>query len=88
MSRQLSELTDSAGHETVATAMTWALYELSRQPKLQDTLHEELQAAGVAVTMDALVNLPFLEAVVVSPDVSKADISVKPSDSIPQSLPY
>lgn len=34
-----------AGHETTANAMTWALFLLSEQPRLQDRIAEEARAA-------------------------------------------
>lgn len=35
-----------AGHETTASTLTWALYELSRRPELQDTVAEEGSGLG------------------------------------------
>ena len=60
----------AAGHETTATAMTWAMYELCRQPKIQTRLREEVHAKLPSLNdtefqLDGatLDKLPFLHAV-------------------------
>lgn len=68
-------LTSGAGHETVATALTWGLYELARQPELQKEKYQELSAAGFPSTMNEIASLPKLDAVVVSP------VYIRPADS-------
>ncbi|KAL9585650.1 MAG: hypothetical protein Q9212_001387 [Teloschistes hypoglaucus] len=60
----------AAGHETTATAMTWAIYELCRRPELQVSLREEVRAnlpspddTEFQLSSTALDKLPFLHAV-------------------------
>jgi cytochrome P450 len=56
-----------AGHETTATALTWALYWIHRQPEVRSRLLEELQAldrAGSGADPEAISRLPYLTAVV------------------------
>ncbi|MEB3317331.1 MAG: cytochrome P450 [Cyanobacteriota bacterium] len=56
-----------AGHETTATALSWALYWLATRPEVQQRLREELQAALPApdapLDLAALLKLPYLQAV-------------------------
>ncbi|WP_191964842.1 cytochrome P450 [Synechococcus sp. RSCCF101] len=52
-----------AGHETTATALTWALYWLHRQPEVTATLRAEL-ADNPGLDPDTLSRLPYLAAVV------------------------
>jgi cytochrome P450 len=33
-----------AGHETTASTITWALYELSRRPDFQNNIREEIKS--------------------------------------------
>lgn len=49
-----------AGHETTATSLSWAFYELLRAPEALERLSAEI--AGVD-TPEALTKLPFLDAV-------------------------
>lgn len=51
-----------AGHETTATALTWALYWLHSYPQTLNELLAELPAS--AATWDQLVKLPYLDAIV------------------------
>jgi cytochrome P450 len=55
-----------AGHETSATALTWAFYELARNPRVLDALRDEL--AGVIgdrfPSLAGLGSLPYLRSVV------------------------
>jgi cytochrome P450 len=55
-----------AGHETVASCLTWALLLLARHPQVQDRLAAELDAlpAGRAPAWAELGALPFTRAVV------------------------
>jgi len=53
-----------AGHETTATALTWALYWLHRQPEVRDRLLLELAEAGDDADPEAISRLPYLGAVV------------------------
>jgi cytochrome P450 len=48
-----------AGHETSATVLTWALYELGRKPAVADRLHSEVDAV-VDGTCATLADLPDL----------------------------
>jgi len=48
-----------AGHETTATAMSWALYTLSRHPQVVERLSDEAKAA----TLNAEAALPYTHAV-------------------------
>ncbi len=50
-----------AGHETTATALAWALYELARHPAVMETLRDELERADTDV--GTVVKLPYLSAV-------------------------
>lgn len=55
-----------AGHETSATALTWAFYELGRHPEIAEKLRAEL-AEGLGerpATMADLPKLPYLGQVV------------------------
>ncbi|KAJ7274023.1 cytochrome P450 [Mycena rebaudengoi] len=54
-----------AGHETTSTAITWALYALSRNQSAQTKLREELLTVSTDnPTMEELNALPYLENVV------------------------
>lgn len=55
-----------AGHETTATALTWALYLLSQNPAAEAKLHAELAQVlgGRAPTLADLPNLPYNRMVV------------------------
>jgi cytochrome P450 len=62
-----------AGHETTALLLTWALWELARNPAAQADLHAELDdalgapgadAGDDSVTADAVRDLGYLDAVV------------------------
>ncbi|KAG9074358.1 hypothetical protein FS749_014094 [Ceratobasidium sp. UAMH 11750] len=56
----------AAGHETTSTSTTWALYALSKHPRVQSKLREELQSAqlGDEPSMAELEKLPYLDNVV------------------------
>jgi cytochrome P450 len=55
-----------AGHETTATALTWALAELGRKPAVARRLHEEVDAVldGDCATLADLPELSYTEQVV------------------------
>ncbi|KAK2591892.1 hypothetical protein QQS21_010416 [Conoideocrella luteorostrata] len=60
----------SAGHETTAAALVWALYMLSRFPQVQNRLREEIRASlpslqdsSRTVTSTDIDNLAYLHAV-------------------------
>ncbi len=54
-----------AGYETTAMALTWTWYLLSRYPRCEATLHDELSAVleGRMPSLDDLPRLPYTEAV-------------------------
>lgn len=51
------------GHETTATVLAWALYELGRHPKVLEKLRTELENSGAADDPGLVVKLPYLGAV-------------------------
>lgn len=53
----------TAGHETTATALTWALYFLHRDREVAKKLAEELAPLGAVPSPEALAGLPYLGAV-------------------------
>lgn len=56
-----------AGHETVASALTWTLSLLARHPEVQDRVHAEVDALGGpgrSCGWDDLPRLPLVRAVV------------------------
>lgn len=52
-----------AGHETTATAITWALYWIHRSPEIKAKLMEELQSLGDDPEPMTIARLPYLNAV-------------------------
>ena len=52
-----------AGHETTATVLSWALYWIHAQPAVKAKLLEELDGIGEAADFNAIVKLPYLNAV-------------------------
>lgn len=61
----------AAGHETTATAMTWAAYHLAKNPEIQARLRSEVRDAlpspdndGAVITDKDIDALPYLHAVV------------------------
>jgi len=55
-----------AGHDTSATALTYAWFLLSKHPRARDRLHAELEAVlgGTAPSPEDVFSLPYTEAVV------------------------
>lgn len=55
-----------AGHETTATSLLWAIYNLSKQPELQKKLRTELeeQLNGKPISKEDFGKLPYLKAVI------------------------
>lgn len=53
-----------AGHETTATALSWAIGWLLHHPELLDRVRDELAPLGPSPDPDALSRLPYLKAVV------------------------
>lgn len=53
-----------AGYETTATALTWALYWIHRQPEVRQRLLVELAGVGGGSDPEVISRLPYLAAVV------------------------
>ena len=59
----------AAGHETTATALTWGVYEMCRQPHVQTKLREEVRShiptlnTEKRITAEVIDNMPYLHAV-------------------------
>ncbi|NJL63315.1 MAG: cytochrome P450 [Methylacidiphilales bacterium] len=53
----------TAGHETTATALTWALYWIHKFPSVRYKLLEELRSLGNEFDINAINKLPYLNAV-------------------------
>ncbi|KAH8102315.1 cytochrome P450 [Cristinia sonorae] len=82
-----------AGHETTATAVTWCLFSLSQDAKMQQKLREELLNASDTPNMEELSALPYLDMVVketlrIHPPVSQTIRVAAKADRIPVSVPY
>lgn len=52
-----------AGHETTASALTWAFYWIDRLPEVREKLLEELNTLGVNPDLSNVAKLPYLRAV-------------------------
>ncbi len=52
-----------AGHETTASALTWALYWIQYLPEVRDKLLQELETLGDGVDPMEIARLPYLSAV-------------------------
>jgi len=52
-----------AGHETTATALTWALYWIHKLPRVRSQLLQELDSLGASPDSNAIFRLPYLSAV-------------------------
>lgn len=52
-----------AGHETTASALTWALYHVHRDPPVRARLLEELRSLTAPLDPQAVTRLPYLDAV-------------------------
>lgn len=52
-----------AGHETTATALTWALYWIHAIPSVQQALQKELDELDRSADSGAILKLPYLNAV-------------------------
>ncbi len=52
-----------AGHETTATALTWALYWIHQQPEIATKLRAEINSLGANPDFMAIFKLPYLNAV-------------------------
>ncbi len=52
-----------AGHETTATALSWALYWIHKYPEICDKLRQELDSLGESPKPMSIFKLPYLTAV-------------------------
>jgi cytochrome P450 len=52
-----------AGHETTATALTWAMYWVHSLPQVKQTLLAELDALSDPSDLSQVLQLPYLNAV-------------------------
>ena len=52
-----------AGHETTASALTWAFFHIHRNPSVKQRLLDELAGLGKETDPVAVTRLPFLDAV-------------------------
>jgi cytochrome P450 family 110 len=52
-----------AGHETTATALTWAMYWIHKFPNVRKALLDELQALDSPLDPNVVFRLPYLNAV-------------------------
>ncbi len=52
-----------AGHETTASALTWAFYWLGQLPEVREKLQRELETLGVNAEPSSIAKLPYLTAV-------------------------
>ncbi len=84
-----------AGHATMASVLTWALFLLSQHPRILDGVREECAAKlrGGVPSMELLADLPRLEAVIketmrlLPPVIWWSRISTAPFDLGPYRLP-
>lgn len=53
-----------AGHETIATALSWALYWIHAIPGVRDKILQELDALGNSPDRGEITKLPYLSAVI------------------------
>jgi cytochrome P450 family 110 len=52
-----------AGHETTASALTWAFYWIDQSPEVQEKLLSELDTLGINPDVNSIAKLPYLTAV-------------------------
>lgn len=52
-----------AGHETTASALSWAFFHIHRSPSVKERLLDELRGLGQETGPDAVTRLPYLDAV-------------------------
>jgi cytochrome P450 family 110 len=53
----------TAGHETTASALTWAFYWVDHLPEIREKLLQELDSVGVNAEPNVISKLPYLTAV-------------------------
>ena len=49
----------TAGHETTATALTWALYWIHKMPAVPEKLLQELDSLGDNLDSSTILKLPY-----------------------------
>lgn len=52
-----------AGHETTATTLAWAFYQIHRHPQVREKLRQELDGLGAGASPMEIAQLPYLTAV-------------------------
>lgn len=52
-----------AGHDTTATSLAWALYWIHSLPQVGEKLREELVEIGESLEINAILQLPYLNAI-------------------------
>jgi hypothetical protein len=80
----------AAGHETTANTLSWALFELTRHPDIQDKLRAEIrekitEKGNNVFSERDFESMPYLTAVV---KVSRALRALSASDSAGLNLPF
>src|SRR5690606_3675780 len=53
-----------AGHETTATTLAWALYDVHRHPEVRERLRAGVDGLGREAEPEAIAKLPYLSAVI------------------------
>ncbi|KAF3890946.1 MULTISPECIES: cytochrome P450 [Nostocales] len=53
----------TAGHETTATALTWAIYWIHKLPEVKEKLQAELDSLSARLDYSTVLKLPYLNAV-------------------------
>lgn len=91
---------DNKGHETSSSALTWTLYALSRSPRIQHKLRQQLQDLAVSPSavpspedIDLILSQPYLDACIreslrlYAPVTSTMRVAAH-DDFVPVSRPY
>ncbi|KAJ3883015.1 cytochrome P450 [Lentinula edodes] len=87
-----------AGHETTASTMSWLLYEITRNPKDQERLYQEISntrervGPGINLTANDYDSMPFFNAVIkeglrLHPIVPNISREAGSDDNIPLEYP-
>jgi cytochrome P450 len=92
-----------AGHETTSNALSWALYALAKEPRIQQKLRDELRSLPISCVpgeevspedVEAISRLPYLDSVIRevlrlhSPVTSTMRVCTREVDSVPMSIPF
>ncbi|MGK7894914.1 MAG: cytochrome P450 [Xenococcus sp. (in: cyanobacteria)] len=87
-----------AGHETTATMISWAFYEILRHPSVLQKLREEIEQPGENLAPLAIAKLPYLNAVcqevlrmypvipIIFPRITKIDMKIMGHQFEPETL--